>query len=166
MRAPARSASSGHIGQPNGQPGARRAGPNRTAILLLALSGFLVTGAALWAQQIQLGGLSSIGADQGSAQDAGHKGHVILVSDAAQVQADKPQVLNLDFRVDPGFHINSHTPKDDLLIPTVLPLRRPSPLLHHRIASAAPRSSLPSAPPPRRRRSSASLSVPASMSLA
>jgi hypothetical protein len=49
-----------------------------------------------------------------------HKGHVELLSDAVEVMAGEPQVVELRFRVDDGFHINSHTPKDELLIPTVL----------------------------------------------
>jgi len=63
----------------------------------------------------------------------------LLVSSflAAQMPGDKPSVImapvgkvelragatksvNLDFRVGPEFHINSHTPKSELLIPTVL----------------------------------------------
>jgi hypothetical protein len=51
-----------------------------------------------------------------------HKGHVVLVSDAVQVMAGEPQVVELRFRVEDGFHINSHAPKDELLIPTVLRL--------------------------------------------
>lgn len=70
---------------------------------------------AAWGQSIQLGGLgSSLGQ-----KDAAKKSHVELVSDAVQVDAGKPQAVELIFRVDPGFHINSHTPKDELLIPTV-----------------------------------------------
>ncbi len=53
---------------------------------------------------------------------APHQGHVELVSDAVQVLAGQPQEVELRFRVDEGFHINSHTPKDELLIPTVLKL--------------------------------------------
>ena len=49
-----------------------------------------------------------------------HKGHVELLSDAAEVKAGEPQVVVLRFRVEDGFHINSHTPKDELLIPTAL----------------------------------------------
>jgi len=49
-----------------------------------------------------------------------HKGHVELLSDAAEVRAGEPQTIVLRFRVDDGFHINSHTPKDELLIPTVI----------------------------------------------
>jgi hypothetical protein len=65
------------------------------------------------AQTIDLGG---------GDRAAAHRGHVSLVSEAVEVQAEGPQVVELRFRVDPGFHINSHTPKDELLIPTVLKL--------------------------------------------
>ncbi len=67
---------------------------------------------ALPAQQIQMGGG---GAPRG-------KDHVHLVSDAVEVKAGHEQVVELRFRVDEGYHINSHTPKDELLIPTVLKL--------------------------------------------
>ena len=58
----------------------------------------------------------------GEARAAAQKGHVVLVSDAVEVEAGKSQVVELRFRVDQGFHINSHAPKDELLIPTVLKL--------------------------------------------
>jgi hypothetical protein len=76
--------------------------------LLALVFGF--AGAGAWGQDISLGG----------ARAEAHKGHVVLVSDAVQVVAGKPEVVELRFRVDQGFHINSHTPKDDLLIPTVV----------------------------------------------
>jgi hypothetical protein len=53
---------------------------------------------------------------------AAGKGHVVLLSDAVEVDGGKESVVELRFRVDEGFHINSHTPKDELLIPTVLKL--------------------------------------------
>lgn len=53
---------------------------------------------------------------------AARKGHVTLVSDALVVPAGTPQFVELRFRVDEGFHVNSHKPKDELLIPTVLKL--------------------------------------------
>jgi hypothetical protein len=61
------------------------------------------------AQGIQFGEMS-----------AAHKGHVVLLSDVVDVVAGAPQMVELRFRVDDGFHINSHTPKDELLIPTEL----------------------------------------------
>lgn len=64
------------------------------------------------AQEIQLG----------DARAAASKAHVVLLSDAVEVEGGKPQVVELRFRVEPGFHINSHAPKDELLIPTVLKL--------------------------------------------
>jgi hypothetical protein len=50
------------------------------------------------------------------------KQHIVLLSDSVQVEAGKTQTVELRFRVEPGFHINSHTPKDETLIPTVLML--------------------------------------------
>lgn len=46
------------------------------------------------------------------------KGHVEFAAEAQSIGANKPAVVTLHFRVDPGFHINSHTPKSELLIPT------------------------------------------------
>jgi len=81
----------------------------RSALLVLLLA---LAGASGSAQEIQLGG----------ARAAAQKGHVVLISDAIEVPAGKPQMVELRFHVDQGFHINSHTPKDELLIPTVLKL--------------------------------------------
>ncbi len=47
-----------------------------------------------------------------------HRAHLELLSSAAEVKAGFPQTVILRFRVEDGFHINSHTPKDELLIPT------------------------------------------------
>lgn len=75
-----------------------------------------VMGGSAGAQQIQLGQMQTgLGATP-------HKEHVELLSDAVQVMAGSPQVVELRFRVDDGYHINSHTPKDELLLPTVLKL--------------------------------------------
>jgi DsbC/DsbD-like thiol-disulfide interchange protein len=45
-------------------------------------------------------------------------GHVTFIADGQSIAANKPATLQLHFRVDDGFHINSHTPKSDMLIPT------------------------------------------------
>jgi hypothetical protein len=66
------------------------------------------------AAQIQLGGIDR-------AAEA-KKQHVVLLTDSLQLTANKPQDIELRFRVEPGFHINSHQPKDELLIPTELKL--------------------------------------------
>jgi DsbC/DsbD-like thiol-disulfide interchange protein len=66
---------------------------------------------AAFAQDLQLGARRPVG-----------KEHVALLSDTVDVTPGKEQLVELRFRVDPGFHINSHTPKDELLIPTVLKL--------------------------------------------
>lgn len=46
--------------------------------------------------------------------------HVELLDDAVTVEAGKPQDVELRFRVGAGLHINSHAPKDETLIATVL----------------------------------------------
>lgn len=43
---------------------------------------------------------------------------VYLFPEQLTVAAGKPVAVRLHFRVAPGLHINSHTPKDDFLIPT------------------------------------------------
>ncbi len=79
-------------------------------------------GPQLGAQEIQLGSpLGPQGIQLGDGSPA-HAGHVELLSDAVQVLSGEPQVVALRFRVNDGFHINSHTPNDQLLIPTVLRL--------------------------------------------
>lgn len=47
-------------------------------------------------------------------------GHVDFIADGQSIAANKPATVTLHFHVDPGFHINSHTPKSDMLIPTKL----------------------------------------------
>lgn len=51
---------------------------------------------------------------------AAKKGHVDFIADGQSIAANQPATVKLHFRVDPGFHINSHTPKSDVLIPTKL----------------------------------------------
>ncbi|MES2392409.1 MAG: protein-disulfide reductase DsbD N-terminal domain-containing protein [Acidobacteriota bacterium] len=85
-------------------------------IAALLLTGLVCAG-PVWAQQIQLGD-----GGFGPARAEGGKSHVELLTDSIAVDAGKPQTVELRFRVQPGFHINSHKPKDELLIPTVLKL--------------------------------------------
>ena len=80
----------------------------------LVLLGAAIAVPVIAAAQIQLGSLDR------AAQ--AKKQHVELLTDSLQLTANKPQDIELRFRVEPGFHINSHTPKDELLIPTVLKL--------------------------------------------
>jgi hypothetical protein len=81
----------------------------RSFLALIALM-FPIIAAA----QIQLGGLDRT--------TEAKKQHVELITDSLQLTANKPQDVELRFRVEPGFHINSHKPKDELLIPTELKL--------------------------------------------
>jgi hypothetical protein len=61
------------------------------------------------AQEIKLDGLSPV-----------KMPHLKLLTDGVQVRPGMEQEVELHFRVDEGYHINSHTPMDDLLIPTTL----------------------------------------------
>ena len=47
---------------------------------------------------------------------------VTVDAEAVSVSANKPDWVELRFHVAPGFHINSHTPHDETLIPTSLKL--------------------------------------------
>jgi hypothetical protein len=84
--------------------------PSRQALLGVAL-GFALLATAR-PQTIDLG-LSS--------QPVKHQ-HLELITDSVQLTAGRPEVVELIFRVAPGFHINSHDPKDETLIPTNLKL--------------------------------------------
>lgn len=53
-------------------------------------------------------------------QTPAKKGHVDFIADGQSIAANQPATVKLHFRVDPGFHINSHSPKSDVLIPTKL----------------------------------------------
>jgi DsbC/DsbD-like thiol-disulfide interchange protein len=66
-------------------------------------------------------GLSIVRSDagaQGMSANMPKGGHVTFIADGQSIAAGRPATVALHFRVDPGFHINSHTPKSDMLIPT------------------------------------------------
>jgi len=50
------------------------------------------------------------------------KSYILYAAEAQTVAAGKSAALELHFRVQDGFHINSHTPKAEYLIPTKLTL--------------------------------------------
>jgi hypothetical protein len=60
---------------------------------------------------------AQIGADS-----ARPKGYITYAAEPQVVKAGKPSVVELHFRVRDGFHVNSHTPKSELLIPTAITL--------------------------------------------
>jgi DsbC/DsbD-like thiol-disulfide interchange protein len=51
------------------------------------------------------------------------KSYVTYTAEAQTVPAGRRGVLQLRFQLVPGFHVNSHTPKSDTLIPTALTLQ-------------------------------------------
>ena len=69
----------------------------------------LWSGARGIAQEIRLDGISPA-----------KKPHLVMLTDGVQVTPGSEQVVELRFRVDEGYHINSHSPMDDLLTPTTL----------------------------------------------
>ncbi len=75
------------------------------------LCALLLLGSAAVAQEIRLGDARPVA-----------RQHVAALTDAIEVKAGREQVVELRFRVQDGYHINSHTPKDGLLIPTELRL--------------------------------------------
>lgn len=50
------------------------------------------------------------------------KSYVLYVAEDHDVRAGRRTIVELRFRVANGFHVNSHTPKSELLIPTALTL--------------------------------------------
>ena len=50
------------------------------------------------------------------------KAYVLYLAEPQTVPAGKSAVLDLRFRVVQGYHVNSHSPKSELLIPTALSL--------------------------------------------
>ncbi|WP_260704979.1 protein-disulfide reductase DsbD N-terminal domain-containing protein [Edaphobacter flagellatus] len=51
------------------------------------------------------------------------KQYIVFASDEQVVTAGKKSTVELHFKVNDGFHVNSHTPKSELLIPTNLTLQ-------------------------------------------
>jgi DsbC/DsbD-like thiol-disulfide interchange protein len=51
------------------------------------------------------------------------KSFVVYAAEQQNVAAGKRSVLELHFRVVDGYHVNSHTPKSELLIPTQITLQ-------------------------------------------
>lgn len=77
-------------------------------VLLLAFAAMFFTVKRMGAQAI----------DMNASTKPAAKGHVQFAAEPQSVVANKPAVVSLRFHVDAGFHINSHTPKSEMLIPT------------------------------------------------
>jgi len=67
---------------------------------------------------------------------AGHKAPSVTVSDITtpEIAQNKSGNVDVHFRVAPGFHINSNTPKSEYLIPTALKLDTPTDIMIGRIS--------------------------------
>jgi hypothetical protein len=73
-------------------------------------------------------GVLLLGASLGFAQSPGSKAPSVSVApvDAITVTRGSAGQVTVHFRVAPGFHINSNTPKSEFLIPTALKLEAPT----------------------------------------
>ena len=72
--------------------------------------------------------------DDGTQLSSSHAQHLSLEADPLTAIANKPEWMELRFHIAPGFHINSHTPHDELLIPTSLKL---TPSAQYRVLSTS-----------------------------
>src|SRR6185437_3355809 len=71
---------------------------------------------------LNVGNLTAqMGNMNGNAEKA--KSYVIYDAEPQAVQAGKRSIVEMRFRVVDGFHVNSHTPKSELLIPTKVDLQ-------------------------------------------
>ena len=68
--------------------------------------------------------LAAVFAPMSRAQDVGfenpskQKTYVVYAAEPQTISAGKKALVELRFKVQDGFHVNSHTPKSELLIPT------------------------------------------------
>jgi hypothetical protein len=76
-----------------------------------------------WLAAVLLGAACVAGGQINLSGPARGKDHVASLAELQTVAAGKPATVEMLFRVDGGFHINSHTPKSELLIPTALMLQ-------------------------------------------
>lgn len=85
---------------------------------LSALAGLLLSAGTL----LNVGTLpAQMGNMNGNAEKA--KSYVIYDAEPEIVQAGRRSIVEIRFRVIDGFHVNSHTPKSELLIPTKVDLQ-------------------------------------------
>jgi hypothetical protein len=85
--------------------------------LIAVAVGVLALNARAWNSNVALAYAQGMNIGQPSTASHGG-GHVSFVAEPQTVVANKPATVVLHFHVDPGFHINSHTPKSEMLIPT------------------------------------------------
>jgi len=65
----------------------------------------------------------------GQTQVSGGPGITVLPVEPVTIQPGKSATLNIGFRINSGFHINSNKPTQEILIPTTVKLSPPSEML-------------------------------------
>jgi hypothetical protein len=73
----------------------------------------------------------------GQTPGSGAPGVTVLPIDPVTIQVGKSAPLNLSFRINQGFHINSNKPTQEILIPTTVKLSPPADVLVGKIAYPA-----------------------------
>lgn len=101
--------------------------PRRAFASIAALA--LVVSATAHLGRAQLGN-AQLGINDAPAKP---RAYVVYAAEPQSVPAARSSLLQLRFQIVPGFHINSHTPKSQFLIPTTLTLQpatgvKPGPL--------------------------------------
>ncbi len=88
----------------------------RMVPLVMVAAGVVLLNARAWNATAGMAYAQTM--DVGQHPQAPRGGHVSFAAEPQTVAANRAVVLELHFHVDPGFHINSHAPKSDMLIPT------------------------------------------------
>ena len=83
----------------------------------------LALAAALLASSASTAGIASA---QLNMNAPAKKAYVVYAAEPQTVAANKPATVELRFQILSGYHVNSHTPKSEFLIPTVVTLQSAS----------------------------------------
>ncbi len=89
----------------------------RMVPLVAVAVGVLALNARAWNSTVGMGYAQQMNVGQ-PATPARATGHVSFTAEPQTIVANRPATLVLHFHVDPGFHVNSHAPKSEMLIPT------------------------------------------------
>jgi DsbC/DsbD-like thiol-disulfide interchange protein len=81
----------------------------------------LAFAAALLASAISPAGIASAQLNMNA--PAKPKAYVVYAAEPQTVVANKPATVELRFQIVTGYHVNSHTPKSEFLIPTAVTLQ-------------------------------------------
>jgi hypothetical protein len=67
--------------------------------------------------------LAVLGSVAGLAQATQARAHVSYVAEPATIEPGRARMIGVRFKVEDGFHVNSHRPSSELLLPTYLEVK-------------------------------------------